>query len=375
MHELAKRLTPEFDITTLCPRERGSAHRELRDNVNVIRYRYAPNTWSTLVSNGGIAGNLKCNRIKWLLVPFFLLAQTFATWRTINKLKPDYVHCHWIIPQGLCLYLALRLTSSPPPVLMTSHGGDLYTFRGKLATYLKKRVLLSAKAITVVSSAMKDAIANIGVDTSNTHVIPMGIDTQNRFKPNPNIERSKTEILFVGRLVEKKGLRYLLEALPEIARTVPEVSLTVIGEGPERKTLEEQCAELELTKKVNFLGSVKNQDLPAHYQRAATFIAPFVTADSGDEEGYGLVVAEALCCDCPVIVSKIDATQDLRSGYSDHQHLLAVPPASPQAISEAVLEMLGDTSIETTDGTEFRKIVDWDSTAYHYAKTLSYRNS
>lgn len=370
VHELSKRLTQQFDVTTLCPREKGSTLNEQRDGVNVIRYRYAPNAWSTLVSHGGIAANIKNNRLKWLLVPLFLLAQTLATWRAIRDLRPELIHCHWIIPQGFCLYLALRFTDSPPKFLLTSHGGDLYTFRGKLVTKLKKIVLRRANFITVVSSAMREVISSMEIATNKVRVIPMGIDTQNRFKPNSKISRSPNEILFVGRLVEKKGLKYLLEALPEVAQAIPNVKLSIIGDGPERAALRKQSADLGIASRVEFLGSISNEHLPTHYQRAAVFVAPFVTAQSGDEEGFGLVVAEALSCNCPVIVTIIDATRDIRELCPHPENLLGIPAGSPTALSTAIVEIMQGKLDEPGGYNDVRKKLDWSAIAYNYAKTL-----
>lgn len=370
VHELSRRLTNSFEVTVICPREKGSARRETRDNVKVLRYRYAPENLSTLVSNGGIAANVNNQPIKWALVPFFLISQIIAIIVAMKKHKPDVIHCHWIIPQGACLYVAKKLTRSTIPQLLTSHGGDMYSFKGKFPTRLKKAALLQSSSITVVSQTMvKEAerIANRRLDIS---VIPMGIDTKNIFQPDESVKRSNTEILFVGRLVEKKGVEYLLKSIPQTINAIPDLTLTIIGEGPERKKLERLCVDLMITNRVNFIGSIENDKLPSYYNKAAALVAPFITARTGDEDGFGLVVAEALCCNCPVIVTSIEATQDIRTLYPDKERLLEIPANSSKDISIALIKLLQNETHPPENDGRFRNLIDWNTISLNYTAAL-----
>ena len=369
VHELSKRLTDEFDVSVLCPREKGSKSKEIKDQVNVCRYRYAPDSLSTLVSNGGIASNLKSQPLKWLLVPFFFLFQTTAILTAIRRDKPDVIHCHWIIPQGICLYIAKLLSRSKIPHLLTSHGGDLYTFRGKLLSNLKKRVINSANAMTVVSQAMKTEVNRIAGQEIDISVIPMGIDTKNTFYPDPNIERSKTEILFVGRLVEKKGVKYLLEAFAMVLQTHPDATLTIIGEGPERKNLENLAQTLGIKEKMQFKGAVLNKELPNHYRRAAVFVAPFVTADNGDQEGLGLVLVEAICCGCPIIVSDNAQTKDITKHLYQSPSIYFTNQKSTSQLTQKILRSFDHPSQNHLY--ELNNFFDWNQIKTSYSKILN----
>lgn len=372
VHELSKRLTDEFDVTVLCPREKGSKTQEIRDQVNVIRYQYAPNFLSTLVSNGGIAANLKNQPYKWILVPLFFLLQTLAILIAIKRDKPDVIHCHWIIPQGICLYIAKTLSRSKIPHLLTSHGGDLYSFRGKLLSNIKKRVINNANSMTVVSQTMKHEVNRIVGRKIDVSVIPMGIDTKNTFYPDRNIERSKKEILFVGRLVEKKGVKYLLEAFKLILQDHPDATLTIIGEGPERASLEKLTTMLEIKEKVKFKGSILNKDLPSHYRKAAMFVAPFITAQNGDQEGLGLVLAEAISCNCPVIVSDIEPTKDLTNILKSDNSVTLVRQQSILDLSHAIQKILStkEVKIEHNGHRLISEKFDWSTITTSYLDTL-----
>lgn len=376
VHELSKRLTDEFDVSVLCPREKGSKKKEVKDHVNVSRYRYAPNSLSTLVSNGGIAANLKNQPLKWLLVPLFFLFQTIAILIAIKRDKPDVIHCHWIIPQGICLYLAKTISRSKIPHLLTSHGGDLYSFRGKLLSNIKRRVINNANAMTVVSQAMKAEVNRIVGREVEISVIPMGIDTQNTFYPDPSVERSTTEILFVGRLVEKKGVKYLLETFPEVLKTHPDATLTIIGEGPERAGLEKLATTIGISSKVNFIGSVLNKNLPNFYRRAAVFVAPFITSKNGDQEGLGLVSVEALACGCRVILTDIEACKDIIKKATRKDFIIESKQQDSRDLSEKILSMLETTKIQIReDDPEISSIArmnfDWHSISTRYSHTIN----
>lgn len=372
VHELSKRLTSEFEVSVLCPREKGSKARETKDQVNVVRYRYAPNALSTLVSNGGIAANLKNQPLKWLLVPLFFLFQTLAIIIAIKRDKPDVIHCHWIIPQGICLYIAKILSRSKIPHLLTSHGGDLYSFRGKLLSNIKKRVINNANSMTVVSQTMKHEVNRIVRRKLDISVIPMGIDTKKTFYPDPSIKRSRTEILFVGRLVEKKGVKYLLEAFKLALQSHPDATLTIIGEGPERAALEKLTTMTGIKEKVKFKGSILNKDLPSYYRNAAIFVAPFITAQNGDQEGLGLVLAEAISCDCPVIVSDIEPTKDLTNILKSDTAVLLVRQQSILDLSHAIQQLLSTEAVKIKHN-GYRLIsenFDWSNITKSYLDTL-----
>lgn len=340
VHELSKRLTDEFDVSVLCPREKGSKSKEIKDQVFIHRYRYAPDLLSTLVSNGGIASNLKSRPLKWLLVPLFFLFQTLAILTAIKRDKPDVIHCHWIIPQGICLYIAKWISGSKIPHLLTSHGGDLYTFQGKVLSKLKRRVINNANSMTVVSQAMTHEVNRIMMREVDACVIPMGIDTENLFYPDDNIERTKSGILFVGRLVDKKGVKYLLEAFPEVLKSHSDATLTIIGDGPEKSNLEELSKSLEIHKKVNFLGSVLNKDLPNFYRKTSLFTAPFITSDNGDQEGLGLVIIEAICCGCNILVGGNNALSDITDVLVNQSRITTASPTNTQSLSESIKNSL-----------------------------------
>ena len=110
VHELAKRLTNHFRVIVLGPHAPGASATEVLDGVEGVRYRYAPDRLETLVNDGGIVTNLRRDKWKLLLVPGFVLAQSWCTWRLVRTGSVDVIHAHWLIPQGL---IAAMLRLSP----------------------------------------------------------------------------------------------------------------------------------------------------------------------------------------------------------------------------------------------------------------------
>jgi len=366
VHELCRRLVDTFDVIALVPDAPGADPSGMLDGVRVIRYRYAPRRLQTLVNHGGIAVNLKRSRWKWLLVPGFILAQYLAARRLARADRIDVVHAHWLLPQGL---IARHLGV---PYLVTSHGGDLFGLRGRLLTALKRLVAGSARAMTVVSSAMRDEASRLLITPPHLSVLPMGVDLREHFVPDRAQLRRADEILFVGRLVPKKGLRHLLDAMPAVLQARPAARLTIVGFGPEAESLQRQSVGLGIDANVTFLGARRQAELPDFYRRASVFVAPFVRDDSGDQEGLPVALMEAIGCGCPIVVGRVPGLQDLLGDAVDQ---LCVEPGRPDALADAILGVLDnpEPAEARTEAIRARALqtIDWQYVALGYAGLLA----
>lgn len=371
VHELSRRLTAYFEVTVLAPHAPGSSRSESLDGVQVVRFRYCHSSMETLVNEGGIISNLRKNPWKFVLIPFFLAGLWLALRRLIRSHHFDLIHAHWLIPQGVAAAWQPRSSLTRIPFLVTSHGADLFALKGKGVAMLQRVVINKAAAATVVSHTMLERLCAIGADTSKVHVISMGVDLTGRFTPTSAAERSTTEILFVGRLVEKKGLRHLIDALPAILKQHPQAHLKIVGSGPDLEQLINQITRLGLTSKVTFMGAVRNDELPSHYRQAAVFAAPFVVAESGDQEGLGLVLVEAMGCGCPIVTTTVPAVNDL---VRNKETGLIVPMGDAPALAKAICRILNDRSMAALLGKQAREFAlahyDWRVKAETYAGIL-----
>ncbi|QFY90695.2 glycosyltransferase [Magnetovirga frankeli] len=371
VHELSKRLTERFEVHVLCPHAPGCMTQETLDGVQVHRFRYAPSGLETLVQGGGILNNLKQQPWKWLLLPPFLLGLLASSWYLTRRLQPAAIHAHWIIPQGLVAALAQRLAHKPVPILLTSHGGDLYSLRHPLLERLKGWALRQASALTLVSSPMIEEAKRLGADAQAIHTISMGVDFRQRFRPNPQVQRKPGQLLFVGRLVEKKGVAYLLQALPEVIRQRPDTRLTLIGSGPEADSLHRLSQELDLTTHVEFLAACPQEQLTLHYQQASLFVAPFVQAENGDREGLGLVTIEAIACGCPVLVGDLPVLDDI---FTPAEQALRIDPRDTAAFAASILQQLNQPEQAQQQAEALRQRLmqkfDWERVTQAYARLV-----
>jgi glycosyltransferase involved in cell wall biosynthesis len=365
VHELSKRLTAQFRVIAVVPHSAGAKTREVLDRVEIIRYRYAPVRMESLINNGGIVSNLRENPWKFLLVPCMLIAQAWSIWRICRVQKVALVHAHWIIPQGLLAALFFK-----GPILVTSHGADVYALEGRLFDSIRRFVVGRAAAVTAVSRAMMDSLTRKGCDPEKIIVRSMGVDLEADFSLDTALMRSSNEILFVGRLVEKKGVTFLLDAMRHVLAAKPDATLTIIGFGPEEARLRAKAEALGLSGKVHFAGAVSHAELPAYFHRAAVCVAPFVEASSGDKEGLGLVVAEAIGCGCPVVVGKVAAVLDVVGPAYD----LLVDPRDTTSMADAIVRVLIDPGkwLQRTEELrgEIAGRLGWRSVASDYIELL-----
>ncbi len=373
VHALCRRLTDRFEVVVLTSRSPGAARSETMDGVEVIRYRYAPQWMETLVYGGGIVAHLERRPWKLLLVPGFIFGQYLAARRLVKHRRIDLIHAHWLIPQGMIARWLVRHVA-PVPFVVTSHGGDLFGLRGRWLQRIKCGIATASAAMTVVSEAMRQEVGELGLRPQRLEVLPMGVDMRDRFTPNDTTARCTDEILFVGRLVPKKGLSYLLDAMPAVLAQRPDAALTIAGFGPEQKVLQAQVARLDIEASVRFLGAFTQADLPALYRRAALLAAPFVRDTSGNQEGLPVVLMEAIGCGCPVVAGDVAGVQDL---LGDHADRVCVDATDTSALAEAILRVLAHPAEARERALSLREAVarrvDWRVIAHGYANLLESR--
>lgn len=338
VYELSRRLTSHFNVIVLTPHYPGAQSKEIMAELTVIRFRYFFERFEKLAGEQAILTTLQSNKLSYLLIPFFLLAQFFAILSTVRTHKITVIHAHWLIPQGLLGVITGALTGVP--CVVTAHGADVFSLKGATFRLLKRLVLKNAKTVTFVSKALLKTATTTIYHAHDIEVVPMGVDA-NLFSPckrDPLIRKQYSIngplLLFVGRLTEKKGARYLIEAMPRVTAQIPNARLLIIGGGELENNLTNQVVNLKLSSNVVFLGAVPNQDLPAYYATADVFIGPSIETDSGDTEGFGLTFVEAAMSGCPIIGSDIGGIGDIVR----HQETgLLVPPEESKTLAETIL--------------------------------------
>ena len=335
VRDLAGVEATEFDTVVLVPRVPGAPRTELVDDGKggtwrIERFAYFPRRFEDL-ADGAIIENLRAKPARLLQVPCVLLFEALALRRLVRTHRPDVLHVHWIVPQGVVALLVARGV----PWLVTTLGGDVYALRDPLSLRLKRAVLTRAAAVTTMNVDMRQRLLALGAPVDATLVLPMGADVDGVRATGAGVTRCPGRVLFVGRLVEKKGLAFLLEAL----RSVPgDWSLDVVGDGPLRPDLEARAAGLP----VRFLGQATKDDLARAYAGCDLVVAPSVPAASGDQDGLPVALLEAMSAGCPVVASRIAGIDE---AVVDGETGLLVPPGDAPALAAALIRLLGDPEL------------------------------
>jgi glycosyltransferase involved in cell wall biosynthesis len=321
------------------------------EGIHVHRFRYGFTAWERLAYEGGILPKLKRRPLLFGLVPLFLIGQLLTAVRLVRRYRVAVVHAHWILPQGLIAVLAKMVSGCSTGILCTLHGGDAYGLRGRRFDLIRRWVIRRTNRLTVVSHSLLRDLGKAGADTRRISVVPMGVDLQNRFIP-PAARNDTASLLFVGRLVGKKGLRYLIEAFPKILERFADARLTIVGDGPERARLEELVSSLRIEEKVTFMGAVPNTALPELFHQASVFIFPSVVSDDGDREGFGLVLVEAMGCGCAAVVTDLPAMEDI---VQNGKTAIVVRQKNPTEIVRAVTSLLSNSEWRSSLACEGRR--------------------
>ena len=337
VHDLAKYEARHFETLVLTPRvPHAPAVESHGERLRIERFPYFPRRWESLAS-GAIIENVRASRTNLVQVPAFFGAEALAVRRAVKSFRPDVVHAHWIVPQGIVAIGAARGI----PLVVSTLGGDIYALRGRFWDPVHKAVLRRAASVTTMNREMRARLLALGARPEQTHVLTPGTDVETIRAGGEGVETVPGRILVAGRLVEKKGIQVLLEAVRRLQ--APSWSLDVVGDGPWRARLEAAAEGLP----VRFLGQIGRRDLGRALHEAEVFVVPSVPTASGDQDGVPIVLLDALAAGRAIVGSRLagidEAIEDGRSG-------LLVPPGDADELARAIDRVLADEGLRSALG-------------------------
>lgn len=264
-------------------------------------------------------------------------------------------------PLGL-MAKGLRKSGATRIVAIT-HGHEVWWAKVWPFSWAMKRIGKSVDYLTYLGDFTMKAVSGALTKSSKMKMVQLapGIDTEH-FSPsktNPRIRRElglseKKIIVSVGRLVHRKGQDFLIGALPEISKVIPDVHLLLVGEGPYRAELEKMAEKLSVRHLITFIGRVQYSELPEYICAGDIFAMPSRSRLAGLEvEGLGIVYLEASACGLPVIGGLSggapDAVLEGETGFS-------VDGKSSEAIAAAAIHLLSNPEYAEKLGAQGR---DW----------------
>ena len=258
---------------------------------------------------------LKVHHPRYLVVPKVGMTLTPHTlfWTlklTLQRLlaeglRFDLIDAHYFYPDGVA---AARLAREfGIPVVVTARGTDLnlipkYTAPRRMIC----RAAAHADGLVTVCQALKDRLVKLGTAPDRIVVLRNGVDLQvfnpmNREKARARLGLTRRTLGSVGWLVERKGHHHAIRAL----RALPDTDLLIVGEGPERTSLERLAAKEGVSERVRFLGRIEQKSLPEIYNAVDALVL------ASSREGWANVLLESMACGTPVIASAVWGTPEV----------------------------------------------------------------
>ncbi len=267
--------------------------------------------------------------------------------RLVDEESPDVVVAHSPVP--FMADVAAR-ASRDRPFVLTYHAGPLAKGRplfDATATVYEKLGLrrLLKQAAAVVHYSPEFGRVNARLLEDKVHVVAPGVDL-GQFSPNGPAPRERS-VLYVGRMERSsrwKGVRHLIDAVPQMLRSVPDLSVDLVGSGDDVPSLRRHARSKGLEGVVKFHGALTGQALVERYRHATLVVLPSTTA----AESFGMVLLEAAACGRPAVASRVGG---IPSAVLDGETGLLVPPGDAEALGEAVTVILNDDDLARALGT------------------------
>lgn len=279
--------------------------------------------------------------------PLYFAAAEVALRRLIRDHGIELVHAHWILPNG---FVASRAAGAAGiPYAATLHGSDVFMAeRNPLFSAMARSALRGAAYVTSCSGELRDRLLALGgrrgaerwadkvlLVANGTDVAPATAAQQAALADR--FDLSGRLVVAVGRLVYKKGFRYLLEAAPAILASDPRVRIVIGGGGDIEAELRAQAEALGLGERVLFTGGLSHPEVLALIASAELFVMPSVRDPRGNVDGLPIVVLEAMAAAKPVVATDVSG---MPLAIEDEVSGLLVAEQQPQALAAAVTRVL-----------------------------------
>lgn len=302
-----------IDASVLAPSYRGLGTRRVGE-IEVRRFRYAPRSVERLTHDETVPDRLGRSPVYAGLLPFYLAGGILGAMRLgRERQRPDVVHVHWPVPHAVFGAAARSASGGRTAMVCTYYSVEIRWIERRMR-WLKPLLAWSARTADGVTAISSETAARIpGRDDREVAIIPFAgaLYPSDAKRRRPALSTGEPlRLLFVGRLVERKGVEHLVEALARVRRSRP-AELTVVGEGEWKPAIQSAVEREGLEGHVAFAGNVSEEKLRECYESCDIFVLPAVVDSKGDTEGLGVVLLEALAFERPVVASALGGIPDI----------------------------------------------------------------
>lgn len=258
-------------------------------------------------------------------------------------------------------FLIVKLRRKPFILWREDWDWNVKSLKRKFVKLLAGFIGRNVDAIVVPGTKHKEFFTKLGVKSDNIFIMPnvSNIEASENdeinmksIQENLNIQNKKV-VLFVGRLIDLKGVDYLIKSFKGLSETIENSVLLIVGEGPEKSKLENLSHDLGLDDRVIFTGNIDNYSLGGYYMLADVFVLPSITTYFAD--ACPLVVNEAMYFSKPVITSDAVGTTFM---INDGENGYVVPERDSKSLENAIFKVLNDPEMEHSMGVANKKLIE-----------------
>lgn len=306
----------------------GCAAHERIGSLEIHRFRFMwPASLEKIGTVSGVIDDLRASWLAKLTLPLFLLAFTWKVWRVSSGC--DMLHIQWV--PTIAVALPAKYLRGIPLVVNCRTNPDTPLWR-----FLYRVLLPRADHVVFNSSATEKSTVEV-IRHPHTSVIGSGINIA-QFRPpadrTPKPHSGVFRLVVVARLVEYKGIKYLIRALHQIGSEI-NFHLDIFSDGPLRKTLEALSSELSLKDAVTFHGETPREKILECMWGADLFVLPSILDQYGRTEGFGAVLLEAMAAGLPVVASRVGGIVDIVNGTNG----VLVAPKDVDGLAAAIRDL------------------------------------
>ena len=330
-------------------------------NVHVHLYRYAPMpSLNVFGYAAALRADVQLRLSAVAIAPVAMLAGCRAIEHVARRQRASIIHAHWVIPSGVMA----AAVSGRRPLVISLHGSDVFVAeRHDLARRAVRAAFRRAAWITACSEDLRNRAVQLGAPPDRTTVIPYGVDV-GQFRPDAEARSRGRATLRVaddvpvvfafGRLVEKKGFAYSIDAAASLKQDHPALRLVIAGEGDLEHELRARAVAAGVTDRVQFLGVVPQHTIPMWLAACDVAVVPSARDEAGNVDGLPNTVLEIMASGAPLVATRAGG---IGMVATDGESARLVPERDSDALAQAIADLLRQPSLAAGLGHRARELV------------------